>query len=150
MVDGWRRDERTRDIPQSLPCSARLVCQAYHRHPGLYDLPPPHASTRSLLMPTEQGLSNSRPRWGDARQGEMAEHSIADQAPFSTVFLLSFPRWWPVPCSCWSPAGSSCGNSGREWKSPRHDVAGDPTGRVASTSLPKVLPIRRSWYYSSA
>src|SRR6266568_7166691 len=41
----------------------RACCVRSSRLPSLpqasrlYDLPPPHASTRSLLMPTEQGLS---------------------------------------------------------------------------------------------
>jgi hypothetical protein len=40
---------------------ARLGCQAYHRHPGRTRLAPPPASTRSLLMPTEQGRSTPSP-----------------------------------------------------------------------------------------
>ncbi|HET8851778.1 MAG TPA: hypothetical protein VFN02_04570, partial [Ktedonobacteraceae bacterium] len=36
---------------------ARLVCQAYHRRPGRTACRLPNASTRSLQMPTEQGLS---------------------------------------------------------------------------------------------
>jgi hypothetical protein len=32
---------------------ARLVCTAYHRHPGRTVCRPPNASTRSLKMPTE-------------------------------------------------------------------------------------------------
>src|SRR6266568_556978 len=41
VVDGWRRDERTRDRPQSKLECARLVCQAYHRHPGSTTSRPP-------------------------------------------------------------------------------------------------------------
>src|SRR5438105_4605392 len=36
---------------------ARLVCQAYHRHPGRTPCRLPNASTRSLEMPTERGHS---------------------------------------------------------------------------------------------
>src|SRR6266705_2245885 len=48
-----RANERYTAEPSTL---ARLVCQAYHRRPGRTTCRP-HASTRSLLMPTEQGLS---------------------------------------------------------------------------------------------
>jgi hypothetical protein len=60
VVDGSYRDERTRDRPQSLPCSlvseASLpqVCRSYAPWP-------PPASTRSLLRPTEQGHSTPSP-----------------------------------------------------------------------------------------
>ena len=55
VMNGWRRDERTRDTPQSHPAYARLVCQAYHRHPGSTAThTTPGASTRSLRMPAEQ------------------------------------------------------------------------------------------------
>jgi hypothetical protein len=56
VVDGRRRDERTRDIPQSLLCA--LVSSAKPTT-GIQVVRPaaPTASTRSLLMPTEQGLS---------------------------------------------------------------------------------------------
>src|SRR5450759_4759671 len=60
------------------PACARLVSPAYHRRPGSTTCRPPNASTRSLLMPTEQGLSTPghsasippnadhlAPGWGD-------------------------------------------------------------------------------------
>ncbi|HEX9134592.1 MAG TPA: hypothetical protein VF844_20065 [Ktedonobacteraceae bacterium] len=53
VIAGWRRDERTRDIPQS-PLRARLVSQAYHSHPGRTAPHAPSASTHSLRMPAEQ------------------------------------------------------------------------------------------------
>jgi len=53
-----RANERYTSEPAML---ARLVCQAYHRHPGRTRLSPPPASTRSLLMPTEQGRSTPSP-----------------------------------------------------------------------------------------
>ena len=53
-----RANERYTSEPPTL---ARLVCQAYHRHPGRTRLSPPPASTRSLLMPTEQGRSTPSP-----------------------------------------------------------------------------------------
>src|SRR6266581_115087 len=53
VVDGWRRDERTRDIPQSLPrslvSSAKPTTAVQVVRPAA-----PTASTRSLQMPTEQ------------------------------------------------------------------------------------------------
>jgi hypothetical protein len=61
VVDGSCRDERTRERPQSKPALARLGWQASHRHPGRTRLSPPPASTRSLLMPTEQGRSTPSP-----------------------------------------------------------------------------------------
>ncbi len=56
VVDGWRRDERTRDIPQSLP---RSLVSSAKPTTGVQVVrsAAPAASTRSLLMPTEQGLS---------------------------------------------------------------------------------------------
>src|SRR5205809_5600526 len=56
VVDGWRRDERTRDIPQSLP---RSLVSSAKPTTGVQVVRPaaPTASTRSLQMPTEQGLS---------------------------------------------------------------------------------------------
>ena len=56
VVDGWRRDERTRDIPQSLP---RSLVSSAKPTTGIQVVrsAAPAASTRSLLMPTEQGLS---------------------------------------------------------------------------------------------
>src|SRR6266567_5326593 len=56
VVDGWRRDERTRDIPQSLP---RSLVPSAKPTTGVQVVrsAAPAASTRSLLMPTEQGLS---------------------------------------------------------------------------------------------
>ncbi|HEY6408650.1 MAG TPA: hypothetical protein VIY29_14385 [Ktedonobacteraceae bacterium] len=77
VVDGWRRDERTRDRPQSLLCA--LVSSAKPTT-GIQVVRPaaPAASTRSLLMPTEQGLSTPdhyaslrAQRKPDSRQGEM-------------------------------------------------------------------------------
>jgi hypothetical protein len=83
VVDGFCRDERTRGIPQS-HLRARLVCQAYHRHPGRTRLSPPlprlaHSRCpqsraappqvrRSLLLPNEsrlspQGESTPTPMW---------------------------------------------------------------------------------------
>ena len=53
-----RANERYTSEPATL---ARLICQAYHRHPGRTRLSPPPASTRSLLMPTEQGRSTPSP-----------------------------------------------------------------------------------------
>jgi len=57
VVDGWRRDERTRDIPQSLlralVSSAKPTTGIQVERPAA----PSTASTRSLQMPTEQGLS---------------------------------------------------------------------------------------------
>jgi hypothetical protein len=47
VVDGWRRDERTRGIPQS----------------HLRALVSPVASTRSLQVPTEQGRSTPGASW---------------------------------------------------------------------------------------
>ena len=38
---------------------ARLVCQAYHRHPGRTAPHAPCASTRSLRMPAERGLPSA-------------------------------------------------------------------------------------------
>src|SRR5229473_2256136 len=56
VVDGWRRDERTRDTPQSLPrslvSSAKPTTAVQVVRPAA-----PTASTRSLRMPTEQGHS---------------------------------------------------------------------------------------------
>src|SRR6266568_2440621 len=55
VVYGWRRDERTRDIPQSLPralvSSAKPTTAVQVVRPAA-----PHASTRSLQMPAEQNL----------------------------------------------------------------------------------------------
>src|SRR2546426_10721674 len=55
VVDGWRRDERTRDTPQSLPralvSSAKPTTAVQVVRPAA----PSTASTRSLRMPTEQG-----------------------------------------------------------------------------------------------
>src|SRR5437588_3611320 len=54
VVDGWRRDERTRDTPQSLPrslvSSAKPTTAIQVVRPAA-----PTASTRSLRMPREQG-----------------------------------------------------------------------------------------------
>ncbi len=54
VVDGWRRDERTRDTPQSLP---RALVSAAKPTTAIQVVRPaaPTASTRSLRMPTEQG-----------------------------------------------------------------------------------------------
>src|SRR6266568_3302946 len=57
VVDGWRRDERTRDIPQSLPRSLVSSAKPTTGIQVVRPVAPPTASTRSLLMPTEQGLS---------------------------------------------------------------------------------------------
>ena len=56
VARGWRPDGRTRDIPQSLLCA--LVWSAKPTT-GIQVVRPaaPTASTRSLLMPTEQGRS---------------------------------------------------------------------------------------------
>src|SRR6266480_7062837 len=56
VVNGSCRDERTRDIPQGLP---RSLVSAGKPTTGIQVVRPvaPTASTRSLLMPTEQGLS---------------------------------------------------------------------------------------------
>ena len=53
-----RANERYTSEPAKL---AHLGWQAYHRHPGRTCLSPPPASTRSLLMPTEQGRSTPSP-----------------------------------------------------------------------------------------
>ena len=77
VVDGWRRDERTRDIPQSLP---RSLVSSAKPTTGVQVVrsAAPAASTRSLLMPTEQGLSTPghdgslrAQRKPGSRQGEM-------------------------------------------------------------------------------
>src|SRR5437588_3122071 len=54
VVDGWRRDERTRDTPQSLP---RALVSSAKPTTAIQVVRPaaPTASTRSLRMPTEQG-----------------------------------------------------------------------------------------------
>src|SRR5438105_7208344 len=52
VVDGWRRDERTRDTPQN-PCVRSSRLPSLPQLSRSYDLPPPPASTRSLRMPTE-------------------------------------------------------------------------------------------------
>src|SRR6266496_6239478 len=56
VVDGWRRDERTRDrlqnLPRSLVSSAKPTTGVQVVRPAA-----PNASTRSLRMPAEQGLS---------------------------------------------------------------------------------------------
>ncbi len=54
VVDGWRRDERTRDTPQSLP---RALVSSAKPTTAIQVVRPaaPTASTRSLWMPTEQG-----------------------------------------------------------------------------------------------
>jgi transposase InsO family protein len=56
VVDGWRRDERTRDILQSLP---RSLVSSAKPTTGVQVVRPaaPNASTRSLRMPAEQGPS---------------------------------------------------------------------------------------------
>src|SRR6266571_173649 len=95
----------------------RACCVRSSRLPSLpqasrlYDLPPPHASTHSLLMPTEQGRSTP---------SSVKRHGRA-VPPF-------LPGWWLEPCSCLAPADFSCGNSCLGWKSPRRDATGDPTG----------------------
>src|SRR5437764_12200876 len=57
VVDGWRRDERPRDTPQSL--LRALVSSAKPTTAVQVETTcrPPDASTRSLRMPTEQGHS---------------------------------------------------------------------------------------------
>ncbi len=56
VVDGWRRDERTRDRLQNLP---RSLVSSPKPTTGVQVVRPaaPTASTRSLRMPAEQGLS---------------------------------------------------------------------------------------------
>ncbi|MFL5666320.1 MAG: hypothetical protein ACJ8BW_33975 [Ktedonobacteraceae bacterium] len=56
VVYGCCRDERTRDTPQS---DLRALVSSAKPTPGVQVVRPaaPTASTRSLLMPTEQGLT---------------------------------------------------------------------------------------------
>ena len=56
VVDGWSRDERTRDTPQS-PCVRSSRLPSLPQLSRLYTPFAPTASTRSLRMPTEQGHS---------------------------------------------------------------------------------------------
>src|SRR5437588_2992199 len=55
VVDGWRRDERTRDTPQSLPRSLVSSAKPTTAIQVVRPAAPSTASTRSLWMPTEQG-----------------------------------------------------------------------------------------------
>ncbi len=80
-----RANERYTAEPTTL---TRLVCQAYHRHPGRTTCRPPCLDS---LTPDAHraGPLHPRPRWCASRQGEMAEHTIAGQAPFP--LCSSFP-----------------------------------------------------------
>ena len=94
VVDGWRRDERTRDIPQSLLCA--LVSSAKPTT-GIQVVrsAAPTASTRSLLMPTEQGLST--PGYHDSL---LPHTSQAEMTPTPTMLRpLTFDLLplWPLP-----------------------------------------------------
>ena len=114
VVDGWRRDERTRDTPQN-PCvrSSRL-----HSLPQLsrsYDLPPPPASTRSLRMPTEQGrptLDSTIWCWlmlSVVCQDELTPTpTTVRQHKIDPLFMLDLLPLAP-------PDDPSCGSSGHEW-----------------------------------
>src|SRR6266568_939071 len=86
VVDGWRRDERTRDRPQSKLECARLVCQAYHRHPGSTTSRPP-ASTRSLQMPAGQGCST--PGHPGSPRGLRKPRLRQGKIPLTPTFLAS-------------------------------------------------------------
>src|SRR5713101_7464167 len=55
VVDGWRRDERTRDTPQSLPRALVSSAKPTTTVQVVRSAAPSTASTRSLRMPTEQG-----------------------------------------------------------------------------------------------
>jgi len=59
VVDGWRRDERTRDIPQSLPRSLVSSAKPTTGVQVVWPTAPSGASTRSLRMPTELGLPSA-------------------------------------------------------------------------------------------
>jgi hypothetical protein len=77
---------------------ARLVCQAYHRHPGCTRLSPPHASTRSLLMPTEQGLSTP------GSYAWLLSH--ASQAEMTPTREPAAPTYFRPPSPFAAPSGS--------------------------------------------
>ncbi len=61
VVAGSCRDERPRDIPQSLPCSLVSAAKPTTGIQVVRAWRPLAASTRSLLMPTEQGRSTPSP-----------------------------------------------------------------------------------------
>src|SRR3989442_15861767 len=76
VVDGWRRDERTRDIPQSLP---RSLVSSAKPTTGVQVVRPaaPTASTRSLRMPTEQGPSAlDRPGSAFSTPTSLRQHAL--------------------------------------------------------------------------
>jgi hypothetical protein len=97
---------------------ARLVCQAYHRHPGRTTCRPP-ASTRSLQMPTEQGLSTQATTVCFAPCASLARARVRWPTTPLPVKRHShcvppfLPLLWLLLWSSQLSAGSSCDNSCR-------------------------------------
>src|SRR2546423_12196432 len=110
VVDGWRRDERTRDTPQSLP---RALVSSAKPTPAVQvvrSAAPSTASTRSLRMPTEQGrpTRDSTIRcWlmpSVLRQdGSTPTPTIVRQDRFDPLFMVDLLHLAP-------PDGPSCGS----------------------------------------
>src|SRR5437763_1435341 len=95
VVDGWRRDERTRDTPQSLPRSLVSSAKPTTAIQVVRPAAPSTASTRSLWMPTEQGrpaLDSAIRCWlmpAVLRQdGLTPTPTIVRQHTFAPLFML--------------------------------------------------------------
>src|SRR3989442_4275646 len=110
LVDGWRRDERTRDTPQSLPRALVSSAKPTTAFQVLRSASPSTASTRSLRMPTEQGrpARDSTIRcWlmpSVLRQdGSTPTPTIVRQDRFDPLFMVDLLHLEP-------PDGASCGS----------------------------------------
>jgi hypothetical protein len=103
VVNGWRRDERTRDIPQSLPRSLVSSAKPTTGVQVVWPTAPSGASTRSLRMPTELGLPSAHQKdSGSLCQGVKAQEYGEEHESVSGVFFTlnqaraSLPRRSPV------------------------------------------------------
>src|SRR5712692_6778453 len=127
VVDGWRRDERTRDIPQRNP---RSLVSSAKPTTGVQVVRPaaPTASTRSLQMPTEQGPSAlDRPGSALFNADISAPTFLYPDADLPCASLLltpSFPGERGFPTIFHAVTGSRNGNDLRMMKEPVKQCGG--------------------------